>query len=325
MRIGRVIRLSLFTVAVVAVGYLGVCGVAWNMNTTVDRGCLDTWGPQTPANFVGAWNKQDGPFLDAAPYRFDAQDVSIDSLTPGITLRAWFAPPPNGGDRVVIVIHGMGSCRRDPTSLLPAGMLVRHGFGVLMPDLRNHGESTRQDGHWAGGIDEWQDVIGAWNWLRAKGYAADRIGLFGESMGAGSVSLAMGHEPAAAAVFLDSGFADIFSATTFFAESTGKPGWLVPGVLLMGTLISGDNFFSPGPAALFRSSLNGRPVFIVHGTADATISVEQAPLLAAAATAGGYPVTPWIVQGARHIEAAFTHTAEYERRLNAFFDGALGQ
>ena len=317
-------RLSAFTAATLAVAYLGVCGVAWNSNTTVDHACLDLWGEQTPADFVGAWNKRDGPFLDAAPYRFDAQDVSIDSLTPGITLRAWFAPPTDGGDRVVIVVHGMGSCRRDPTSLLPAGMLVRHGFGVLMPDLRNHGESTRQDGHWAGGIDEWQDVIGAWNWLRTQGYAADHIGLFGESMGAGSVSIAMGHEPAAAAVFLDSGFADIFSATTFFAESTSKPGWLVPGVLLTGTVISGDNFFSPGPAALFRETLRGRPVFIVHGTADATISVEQATQLAAAATESGSSVAPWIVQGARHIEAAFTYTAEYEQRLVAFFDGALG-
>jgi len=281
MRLGRVIRLPAFAVLVVAFGYLGVCAVAWNMNTTVDHRCLDLWGAQTPADLVGAWNKTDGPFVDAAPYRFDAQDVNIDSLTPAITLRAWFAPPPNGGDRVIIVVHGMRSCRRDPTSLLPAGMLVRHGFGVLMPDLRNHGESTRQDGHWAGGIDEWQDVIGAWNWLRAKGYSADGIGLFGESMGAGSVSIAMGHEPQAAAVFIDSGVADIFSATTFFAASTGKPSWLVPGVLLMGTPISGDNFFRPGP------------------------------------------VTTWIAQGARHIEAAFTHTAEYEQRLTAFFDGAL--
>jgi fermentation-respiration switch protein FrsA (DUF1100 family) len=96
-------------------------------------------------------------------------------------------------------------------------------------------------------------------------------------------------------------------------------------VLLTGTLISGDNFFSPGPAALFRSNLNGRPVSIVLGTADATISVEQAPQLAAAATAGGYQVTPWIVQGARHIEAAFTHTAAYEQRLTAFFKEALGK
>ena len=98
----------------------------------------------------------------------------------------------------------------------------------------------------------------------------------------------------------------------------------MPGVLLTGTLISGDNFFSPGPAALFRETLRGRPVFIVHGTADATISVEQATQLAAAATESGSSVAPWIVQGARHIEAAFTYTAEYEQRLVAFFDGALG-
>ena len=51
---------------------------------------------------------------------------------------------------------------------MPAGMLHRAGFGVLVIDLRDFGLSDREDGHWAGGIDEYGGVTRAWRWLRAR-------------------------------------------------------------------------------------------------------------------------------------------------------------
>jgi dipeptidyl aminopeptidase/acylaminoacyl peptidase len=306
-------------------GYAAVSAEAWSRISATDGGCLATRSTQTPANFEARYRLDEPPVLDAAPYRFLAEDVAFESLTPGLGLRAWYAPAAREGGPVVVVVHGRNSCRRDATTLLPAGMLHRHGFGVLVVDLRDHGESDAFDGHWSGGVDEWQDVIGAWRWLRMQGIAAGQIGLYGGSMGAGSVAYAMVNEPSAAAAFLDSPYADILQASTFYAEAHGEPAFLVPGALAMGEVISGVPLLGESPEGLFRAgTLAGRPVFIVHGDHDETIDVSQGRALAAAATAGGSPVDPWIVAGAGHVESAFLQPAEYERRLVAFFTDALG-
>ena len=92
----------------------------------------------------------------------------------------------------------------------------------------------------------------------------------------------------------------------------------------MGRLIAGDEFFAAGPAEVFRTRLGGRPVAIVHGTADATIDVAEATVLAQAATDGGTSVTPWILPGVAHVQAAFVETVAYESRLTGFFGRALG-
>jgi len=318
------LALGIVIPVVLATAYLGFSAVAWARVTAVNSTCVEERPGQTPANFVATWRIGRGPTIDATPYRFAAEDVGFESLTPGLHLRAWWRPPADGSGRVVIVVHGRGSCRRDAVTLLPAGMLVRHGFGVLVLDLRDHGESDIEDGHWSGGVDEWQDVLGAWHWLRDKGYPAGSIGLYGGSMGAGSVAYAMGHEPAVAAGFLDSPYADILTATTAYAEAHDTPAWVVPGALFMGGLISGDDFLGDSPARIFREKLGGRPVFIVHGDADGTIPVDQGRALAKAATDGGSPVDPWILPGAEHVQAAFLQPEAYERRLADFFAGALG-
>jgi alpha-beta hydrolase superfamily lysophospholipase len=314
---------ALVAVIVLAGGaYLGAAALAWNEQTATNGGCVIEHAAEAPSTFRGLYGGVEE--IDAAPYRFDdARDVSFPSRTAGLTLRAWWAPPVAPETRAVIVVHGRNSCRHDPSVLLPAGMVHRDGFGVLMVDLRDHGDSDYEDGHWAAGVDEWQDVLGAWDWLRAQGLPAASIGALGLSMGAGAVSLAMGREPQLAAAFLDSPYANLFSASAKVADEAGKPGWLVPGALLMGQLISGDDFLGPSPETMFESRLAGRPVDIVHGTADSTILVGEGIRLAEAATRGGSPVDPWIVEGARHVETAFLHPDRYAERVTAFFARTL--
>ena len=209
---------------------------------------------------------------------------------------------------------------------MPAGMLHAAGFGVLVMDLRDSGLSDGEDGHWAGGVDEWQDVTGAWRWLRDQGFPAKAIGLMGVSLGAGAVSLAMAREPAMAAAFLDSPWADMPSEAAYLAGHTcvlgGQlcvPEVIVPSFLAMGQLISGDELLGLSPEQGFKDSLAGRPVAIVHGQADGTIDVDQGKRLAAAAREGGSPVELWLLPKVDHVQAAFVATAEYERRLTAFF------
>ena len=309
-------------VLVAGLAYAGVGAAGWLLLTEV-KACQ--WSDVTPADFPGQWRKDTpGLVVDATPYQWaDFSDVEIASATQGLTLRAWWTPPTAAGRGVVLRVHGRNSCRSDPQVLMPAGMLHRVGFGVLVLDLRDNGLSDREDGHWAGGVDEWPDVTGAWRWLRTRGYTPSTVGLMGVSMGTGAISLAMVHEPGMAAAFLDSPWADMPSEAAFLGRQLGVPELVVPGILAMGQLISGDELLGLSPERGFREALAGRPVAIVHGEQDTIIDVAQGRRLAAAAAAGGSPVELWLLPKVEHVQAAFVATAEYERRLVAFFSARL--
>jgi acetyl esterase/lipase len=313
--------IALATVLLIGVAYAGAGAVGWVVLTDA-KACK--WPDVTPADFPGRWRSDSELVVDSTRYHWtDFTGVELASATDGLTLRGWWSPPTAPGHGVVLVVHGRNSCRGDPQVLMPAGMLHRAGFGVLVIDLRDSGQSDREDGHWAAGIDEWQDVTGAWRWLRAKGYDAGAIGLMGVSMGTGAIALAMAREPGMAAAFLDSPWADMPSEATYLGGKLGIPGFIVPGILAMGQLISGDEFLGLSPERGFLESLAGRPVAIVHGEADAIVDVLQGERLAAAAREGGGPVDLWLLPKVEHVQAAFVATAEYERRLVAFFTKRL--
>ena len=96
----------------------------------------------------------------------------------------------------MILVHGLGGCKNAIDVLVPAGMLWRNGFSVLMIDLRNIGESDFVDGRSTAGNVEYQDVLGAWDWLIAdKGYRPEQVGIFGESLGGATALFAFAAEP----------------------------------------------------------------------------------------------------------------------------------
>jgi fermentation-respiration switch protein FrsA (DUF1100 family) len=311
-------------IAVPLLAYGAASAVVWDKLTSVPAQCGGRWAENTPESFeVPA-----GYTLDTRPWAMPApEEVRIPSRDPGVEIAGWWLPASSdaaaGPARTVIVVHGFTACRHDHAVLLPAGMLHRNGFSVLLIDLRDHGDSTREDGRFAGGTDEYRDVLGAWDWLRTEqGIPPSSIGLVGISLGAATVLLATGQEPGVAAVWEDSSYADLGTAIDAELTRSGYPTFLAFGGVLVARVISGDDLVSYGPLdAVAR--LDGRPLFITHGTADQRLSVEYGHRLEAAARAEGGPVESWYVDGAAHTEAMVTHTAEYEERLVDFFDRSL--
>ncbi len=331
---GRTLALVALPVIVggAAIAY-GVAGaVVYDDVSKVKADCGGRFAAFTPASFQAI--RDDGgavaPELDLGivePYLMpDYETVSIPSRDPRITVSAWFVPaaqPANG--MAVVLVHGYGSCKRDPVVLLPAGMLHRNGFAVLLVDLRDSGDSTIEDGRWAGGTDEFQDVLGAWDWLvAAKGFHPRQIGLFGASLGAGSAMIALGEEPAVAAVWEDSGYSNIEVAIGEELAYRGYPTWLEPAGILMARLISGDDLTSRSPEKAVQR-LAGRPFAIVHGDADPRVRTHHAFDLASVAREGGVTVEPWIIPGPGHTVGMFLVPDEYERRLSEFFSESLRQ
>src|SRR5690349_12045407 len=82
----------------------------------------------TPAAFFARYSETE-LIVDDTPYRMPSyQDVEFSARGDNLTIRGWFIPSDTPSENVVIVVHGLRVCRRDPTVLLPAGMLHRNGF-----------------------------------------------------------------------------------------------------------------------------------------------------------------------------------------------------
>jgi dipeptidyl aminopeptidase/acylaminoacyl peptidase len=319
-------------VVLVLLAYAGASWKLFDLISRVDAHCgfaLDgspRFTTYTPASFgTSGLPASVGANVDTAAYVMPVyQDVAIDSRD-GLRLAAWWIPADRPDAPVVVMAHGAGSCRRDPVMLLPAGMLHRNGFAVLIVDLRNQGDSTVTDARFAGGTREYLDVLGAWDWVRARGTPASRIGLLGESNGASTVVIAAGAEPRVAATWEDSGYADTWAAVSEEVQRHGFPEALTLGARLWGLLDGIDlDLHRPLDAIAL---IGNRPLMIVQGLADTRVDPQNALEFSAALQAvrgRASPATFWLVPGAEHVQAAFTAPVEYERRLVAFFGMALG-
>lgn len=311
--------MGLATLLGLAVVYLGASALVWDRLTRVSGDCPADVMDNSPTRYTAGGDVDEGEYPLPAP-----EDVRFPSRDPGITVAGWYIASREAQAPAVILVHGHTSCRRDGSVLLAAGMLHGSGFSVLLMDLRDHGDSTLEDGRFAGGTDEYRDVLGAWDWLATEqGVPASRIGLVGFSLGAATVTIAGGEEPRVAAVWADSAYADIREAVRAELERNGYPTILAPAGVAMARLLSGDDLSSLSPLQGVRK-MGGRSLAITHGTDDGRLSVEYARVLADAALASGVRVESWIVPGAGHTEAIVLQPTEYERRLAAFFTTALG-
>jgi dipeptidyl aminopeptidase/acylaminoacyl peptidase len=328
--IGRarlVIGLLAVTAVVAIAAYLSAAVIAYDRISRVEAHCGGRFLGYTPA----AWSTNrptghpEAAGFDPAPYlvaeydevRFPSRDAAID-------LHAWWLPSPNGpGAPAVIIIPGRGSCIRDPDSLLPAGMLHRLGYGVLLLDLRDHGESTVEDGRYAGGTEEYRDVQAAVDWLVAQGAEPGHIGVLGTSMGAATAIIATGQDDRIAAAWEDSSYADMERRIAEELEQRGYPRLLAPAAVLVARLVSGDDLASHTVIGEV-GNLRGRHLFISHGAEDQATYLSAANELDEAARSAGVLTDLWIVPEAGHTDAMFLDPAEYEERLGGFFGPALG-
>jgi fermentation-respiration switch protein FrsA (DUF1100 family) len=177
-------RVAVLAVVLAILTYAGASVVVYDRLTAIGATCGDR---SDPTSFV-----VEG--VDTRPYHLSpAVDVRFPARDdPAITIAASWYPAEVGLSPDLILVHGLGGCRHGARDLLAAGMLHRHGMAVLMVDLRDHGDSSHEDGRFAGGTDEYRDVLGAWDWLIGEGVPQPRIGLLGFSLGAATAMIAMG-------------------------------------------------------------------------------------------------------------------------------------
>jgi hypothetical protein len=264
---------------------------------------------------VIAVSRPPGPLGPATPagYRLSYQNVALRT-SDGVRLSAWYIPPRNGA--AVLLLPGAGAAR---TSVLgQAGVLARHGYGVLLLDTRGHGLSGGHpmDFGWRGD----RDIAPAVSFLdRQPGVRPGKIALLGESMGGEQALVAAGSDPRVHAVVAEGAE----------GQQVADHGWLphgIDGALTRGMewvrytaagLISG----APRPMSIpdaIRATAP-RPVLIIAGGAAAD---EPAAARWFRAASPG-TVRIWIVPHAGHTEGLAIAPRAWEAQVTGFLDAAL--
>jgi uncharacterized protein len=244
---------------------------------------------------------------------FDFEDVILTSPL-DVTLSGWYIPSQNGA--AVIILHGYGGNR---VGELPrAMMLARAGYGVLLYDMRGHGESSpvlRSLG--------WVDVVDvdtAVTWLQNRDDVnPNRIGIFGFSQG-GQVALrAAAQSNAIQAVAADGpGFAnndDMPPVLSLFEKIIG----IGNGIVDKG--VEWRTGFEPPTAVIdIIDEIAPRPLLLIAaGEAD---EIEPR-IVQNYFNYAQEPKTIWVIPEAGHGGGPEARPEEYAEKLVSFFDDAL--
>jgi len=254
-----------------------------------------------------AWAEDDDAVLS------EVNVVSAD----GTSLQAWELHPEDANGDVVILLHGLRGNRLEMVNY--ADIFLDHGYSVLMPDSRAHGDSGGNLATY--GLIERNDIHLWFQWLQANRHPRCVYG-FGESMGAAQLLQALKSEPGFCAVAAECPFSTFRdSAYDWMGEPFHVGPWLGRSVLR--PVVESASFyawarygFNIDRIAPEDSVAATRvPVLLIHGQSDTTIPVRHSRRIAARNSS----VVLWEIPNTGHSNAIDTSPQELETKLLAWF------
>ena len=310
-------------VLVLSAAYFGVGYYIYSTLAKAEPGCSNDC-VNNPSSFRDNSEESDFPFEEyQVDYWESHQYVGGDD---GIILDAWWIPIQKsspGNAPVIIVTHGFRVSKFDPDILTVAGMLNRAGFNVLLFDLRDHGKSTVEDGRVSLGTKEYKDVIASVDWLvKDKGFSVQRIGLYGDSMGAATAAIAFGIDNRIQSLVLDNGFLDLYIIVKEELEREGYPSWLAKGAIWAAEIFGGERLLDLSPKLAFTNHAN-RPIFAMHGTADTRVLPYHTADMKILGEQNGANLITWFAENAEHSDIKYMYSEEFSKRVVKFFSDSL--
>lgn len=239
----------------------------------------------------------------------------------GVRLAAWYIPAGNGSapaGPTVVIVHGWGS---NKSEMLDRAGILHDSYNVLIPDLRNHGQSG--EGATTQGVREAGDLRAMLDWLEAN-KGPQSIALLGVSMGGATVIAEADRDDRVDALIVESTHATLANAAQARLESAGYPlampaSWAV----LLGSLMrTGEDVSSVDPVQGV-ARLDDRPVLLIHGGADPSTGPNAADELFAAASDAGSPVELHVCEPAGHANSDQACPADYSGWVLGFLERVL--
>ena len=186
----------------------------------------------------------------------------------GLTLAAEYVD--HGSDRTAIFFHGYHS---DAGVNFPiqGKMFYEEGFNLILVDQRAHAESEGKRSTL--GVLEGDDAVKWAEYAASRG--ADKIVVYGLSMGASGIALAADRfDPATVrTLVIDCGFTSPYNQLVCECKRRRLP-WpfMMPWLRIAGKICLGIDIKKNTADALSKTRV---PAFFIHGTADATVPVEE--------------------------------------------------
>jgi dipeptidyl aminopeptidase/acylaminoacyl peptidase len=239
-------------------------------------------------------------------------DVSITAAD-GSVLRAWSIVPATRNGDAVILLHGQADNRAG--MLGPASLLLRHGYAVLLPDARAHGESGGAIATY--GVLEADEIHRWFAWIRNADHP-DCIDGIGDSMGAAQLLRSLDAERGYCSVVAESSFSSFWEvAYDRMGQWFGTGAWLGRTLLrpaigfgfLYARLRYGINFAQASP--LHAVAASATPVLLIHGLADTNIPPRHSEQISRANPATAL----WEPANADHCGASSADPAGYESHV----------
>jgi pimeloyl-ACP methyl ester carboxylesterase len=231
----------------------------------------------------------------------------------GIPLRGWWNPG-DAGKPVIIFVHGLNRSRLE--HLERAAESSKRGYGILLFDLRNHGESG--NAYTTLGIKESHDVCAARAFANREAPGRPQV-LWGVSLGASTALLAEPGCPGSSAIISDSSFLS-FSETIkhHFNLVFHLPSFPIANMIIALTSWRMGFRVQDGDVEGAVAALPAVPILFIAGGADVRMPPALAERLASRSLNPDKQLL--IVPGAGHGQA-FAHDRDmYLRTVFDFLD-----
>lgn len=229
--------------------------------------------------------------------------------TDGLRLKSWFVKPENGV--VMVLVTGLGGNRY--SMLDEAVLLARHGYGALLLEARDHGDSGGDVDTW--GEREAGDVVQAVRTAYAQP-GVTQVGALGFSVGGSTVALAAARDTTIRAVVLYATWTSLREEIVYKSQGRGPTAafWITEGFELAGVDV---DRVRPEPE---MKRIAPRPLLLLSGGVD-----DDTPpaIMDRILAASGQPSELWRLPNVGHGGYVQSDPQAWERHVIGFLDKAF--
>lgn len=231
----------------------------------------------------------------------------------GTKLRGLYFPSKNNA--AVIVQHGYGGHMGSVMHI--AHMLHEQGYGVITMDLRAHGSSGGEQVTF--GKNEARDMQYVFDYLKnRKEVNADKIGLYGWSLGGATVLLHGDHNKEVKSVIADSPFDAINYEN--MQQFTDTP-WPFPALFRFFSSIRSDTDFDKNAPINNLDAYQNKPLFLMIAGSDQVVDPQSGERLLKKLNNSTLQI--WREPTFGHIRFSFDAKNKFSRKVLRFFNTTL--